>query len=111
MPTSDKLMWEILVPTIFNTGKPIRTRQHREWDRRVRRITAGLTILNPVRGQWICPAGKLFIERMIPVRLIASRDEMLKIINMSIDFYEQEAILAYKISDEVLLVHRKDSKS
>lgn len=43
-------LYEILVPCQTNQGKPIRTRQHREWDRRVRLITGGLTILPPAKG-------------------------------------------------------------
>lgn len=77
-----------------------------EWDNRVRRITGGLTILPPAKGQWVSPDGELFKERMIPVRIVCTRAEIQKIISMTMDFYEQLAILAYKVSDEVLLVHR-----
>ncbi len=100
-------LWEILIPTQSNQGKPFRTRRHREWDSRVRRISGGLTVLKPVKGQWVSPEKKLFEERMIPVRILAYASEMKKIINMTLDFYDQEAVLAYKISAEVMLVQRK----
>jgi hypothetical protein len=101
-----KQMWEILVPTQLNCGKPIRTRQHREWDSRVRKITGGLTVLSPAKGQWVAPDGVLFKERMIPVRIIATREEIDKIIDITMVFYDQLAILCYKVSDEVILKHR-----
>lgn len=100
-----KCMWEIYVPTIKNDGKPIRTRQHREWDKRVRKITGGLTIYKPVIGQWIDVSdGKLYSERNIPVRVVATPKEMKQIGLLTKKFYEQIAILYYKISEEVHFV-------
>ena len=101
-----KCLWEILVPTVRNDGRPIRTRFHRVWDAKVRAITNGLTILPPAKGQWVSPAGDLFIERMIPVRIVATHDEIAKIIDMTIDYYEQLAVLCYKLSDEVILKYK-----
>ena len=99
-------MWEILVPTVRNEGKPFRTRYHRIWDDKVQAISGGLTILMPTKGKWVSPCGTEFHERMIPVRIIATRDEIEKIVDMTIVYYDQLAILAYKISDEVILKHR-----
>lgn len=103
--------WEILVPTTLNCGKPIRTRQHREWDSRIRRISNGLTIMKPAIGQWINPEGKLFQERMIPVRIIATKKQMEKIVKITLSFYEQEVVLAYKISSDIMLVYAKGDKN
>ena len=99
-----KAMWEIYVPCVRNDGRPIRTRFHRVWDEKVRQISHGLTIMPPVKGQWLFK-DELFQERMIPVRIIATRSEMDKIIDMTIKFYEQLAVLAYKVSEEVILRH------
>jgi len=101
-----KELWEILVPTIFNNGKPVRTRYHRVWDAKVYEISGGLTIMTPAKGRWISPSGTLFAERMIPVRISCTREEILKIVDMSLKYYDQEAILAYKISDDVILKYR-----
>jgi len=100
-------LFEILVPCQSNEGKPIRTRQHREWDRRVRRITGGLTVLSPAKGQWVSPSGKLFSERMIPVRIAASYTEMEKIADMTAQFYGQEAVMFYQLSENVTIRHYK----
>ncbi len=98
-------LYEILVPCKTNNGKPIRTRQHREWDRRVRRITHGLTVLPPAKGQWVSPSGELFDERMIPVRIAATADQMEQIADLTAKFYNQEAVMYYRISDEVVIKH------
>jgi hypothetical protein len=107
-----KSMWEILVPTERRSrpGKYYTTRYHRVWDGKVRVITGGLTIMTPARGQWINPlTGELFKERMIPVRIMATRDEIEKVIDLTLVYYDQLAVLCYKISDEVI-VKFKDQK-
>ena len=96
-------LFEILVPCQTNQGKPIRTRQHREWDRRVRRITGGLTVLSPAKGQWVSPSGELFAERMIPVRIAATYIQMEQISDMTAKFYEQEAVMFYELSSNVTI--------
>jgi hypothetical protein len=40
---------------------------------------------------------------MIPVRIIATRPQIDEIINFTLQHYSQEAVLCYRISDEVLL--------
>lgn len=104
-----KGMWEILVPTVrrLEPGKFYTTRYHRVWDDKVRDITGGLTVMAPARGQWINQTtGELFKERMIPVRIMATRDEILKVIDLTLKYYDQLAVLCYKISDEVILKYR-----
>jgi hypothetical protein len=103
----NKALWEILVPTVSNEGKPYRTRYHRVWDAKVRDLTNGLTILTPAKGQWISNDGKLYSERMIPVRVLCTREDINKIIDFTMKYYDQLAILAYKISDDCILRHRK----
>lgn len=100
-------LFEILVPCAKNDKKPIRTRQHREWDRRVKRIIGadGLTITPPVKGQWRSESGELFHERMIPVRVVASFTQMEQIADMTAEFYEQEAVMFYEISRNVQIKH------
>lgn len=101
-----KNLWEILVPTVRNNGKPYRTKFHRIWDQKVKDIAGGLSILQPLRGYWLSPDNKLWIERMIPVRIMCSEDEIEKIVNMSLEYYEQEAIMYYLISRNVIIKHK-----
>lgn len=102
-------MWEILVPTErrVSPGKFYTTRYHRVWDAKVRAITDGLTILTPAKGQWVSPDGELFSERMIPVRIMGTREQLEAIIDMTMVYYDQLAIMCYKLSDEVILKYRK----
>lgn len=93
------------MPTVRNDGRPIKLRFHKIWDENVRKISHGLTIMSPVKGQWVFKE-TLFEERMIPVRIIATRSEIDEIIAMTMLYYEQLAVLAYKIADEVILRHR-----
>lgn len=105
-PGLAKCMWEILVPTERRKqpGKYYTTRYHRVWDSKVRVISGGLTIMAPASGQWINPStGELFKERMIPVRILATREEIDKIVDFTLKYYDQIAVLCYKISDEVIL--------
>jgi len=100
-----KAVWEILVPCVRNNGRPIRTRCHREWDSQVRRITGGLTVLPPVKGQWVAPDGQLFAERMIPVRIVATEPEIERIADMTAKFYDQLAVMFYLVSANVRIKH------
>ena len=89
------------------TDKPVRTRHHKNWDSFVRNITCGLTILKPCKGQWI-DKSKLYEERVIPVRIACTRKQLDKIIDFTIKHYRQIAVMAYKISDEVIVKYNED---
>jgi hypothetical protein len=89
--------------------RPIRTRQHRVWDTKVRAIAGGLTVLAPAKGQWVSPKGELFAERMIPVQIACTREQLDKVLEMTIEFYNQEAVFAYLVSDTVIIKHRKET--
>jgi hypothetical protein len=103
-------LYEILVPTVSRkTGKPISTRFHRVWDAKVREISKGLTILKPAKGQWVCPnSGVLYTERMIPVRIACGPNEISKIASMTCEYYDQLAVMYYKISDFVVIKEREN---
>src|SRR5271167_1043631 len=105
--STHRQLWEILVPTIRRVGgKPYTTRFHRVWDKKVREISRGLTILAPSKGQWISPDGELFVERMIPVRFLGTRMEADKVVDITMLYYDQLAILCYQISSVVILKHK-----
>ena len=87
-------------------SKPVRTRHHKCWDRYVRTISGGLTIMKPARGQWINTDSVLHEERVIPVRVACTRKQLDKIITFTLRHYNQIAVMAYRISDEVIIVRR-----
>lgn len=104
-------LWEILVPTTRNCGKPFRTRYHRVWDEKVRAISGGLTIFQPAKGQWISKAGELYEERMIPVRVACTEEQLNEIIDITLKYYDQLAVMAYRISEKVIIKHASVSSS
>jgi hypothetical protein len=67
----------------------------------VRAISGGLTVLPPARGQWIDGDNQLWTERMIPVRFVATEEEADQIAEMTKGYYEQQAVMYYKISSDV----------
>lgn len=108
--TTDKELWEILVPTVRNDGQPFRTRFHRVWDKKIEAISGGLTILTPGKGAWV-HEGQTVRERMIPVRIMCTREQIDQIIDLTIEYYDQLAVMAYRVSDVIILKHRTPKKS
>lgn len=109
-----KSVWQILVPTEMENDhgqvRPIRVRFHRVWDAKVRALTGGLTILKPGKGHWVSPKGNLFVERMIPVLIVASLDQIRRIAEMTASYYKQEAVFYYRISDEAYFYNSQTKK-
>ena len=104
--TDQKKLWEILVPKYSNQGIEYDIQYHNGWDKKVRDISGGITILKSAKGQWKNPEGKLFEDKMIPVRIFCSEKIIDKIIGFTLDYYKQESVMAYEISSNVKLVHK-----
>jgi hypothetical protein len=83
-------------------NKPVSTSHHKEWDRYVSSLTGGLTVLKPARGQWV-HNNELHEERVIPVRVACTTDEIDKIIDFTLNHYSQITVMAYKLSDLVIM--------
>lgn len=106
----NKCMWQIMVPCNWNSGKPVRTRHHKEWDKRVRKITGGLTIFPPSKGQWLDKnTGTLFVDRVIPVNVIATKKEMDKIADITMNHYKQLAVMYFKLSDVAIIKYAENN--
>lgn len=102
----DKL-WEILVPASGN-DKSFSFEHHKAWDDFVTNLTNGITIMKTSKGTWISPSGEEFKDRMIPCRFACNDFEIVnKIIDFTIEHYEQEAVMCYEISENVIIKHRK----
>lgn len=100
-------LYEILVPTVRNNGRPFRLRHHRVFDKWVRKLCGGLTIFQPAKGQWLAPDGTVFSERMIPVRIACSREQIERIADFVAKHYEQLAVMYWLVSSEVAIKHYK----
>ena len=97
-------LWEILVPRQFNSGKPVSTRHHQEWDRKVIKLTGGLTIGSAVKGKWSNDESILFYDGNIPVRLMCSEEIIEEVALMTIEHYRQEAVMFYLVSSTARVV-------
>lgn len=95
-------MWEILVPA-SNKNQEFTYNHHKTWDEFVIHISGGITIMKTAKGEWISPDNVRFKDRMIPVRIKCTKRQIQRIIKFTINHYEQEAVIAYKLSDEVIL--------
>lgn len=102
----EKTLWEILVPSHSNEGTEYQLDHHKEWDKKVRDISGGLTILRTAKGEWSNDEGRLFFDKMIPVRIYCSEPDIDRIIGLTLSHYDQEAVLAYEVSTNVKLVKR-----
>ncbi len=100
-------LYEVLVPTIYgDTMKPIKTKHHKRWDERVKKISGGLTILTPGKGVWV-HEGKDYIERVIPVRIMCDEKSIKKIVEITLQHYRQKAVMYYVLSTECFIVEAK----
>jgi len=104
-----KQLWEILVPTTRRDGTPIRTRFHRVWDKKIEAICGGMTITPPGKGTWLYE-GKRERERMIPVKIMCTREQIEEIVDLTLEYYDQIAVMAYRVSDEIILKYQTAKK-
>ena len=98
-------IYEILVPTMYgDTETPISTRHHKNWDAYIRKITGGLTIFGVAKGQWVHnDTKKLYVERVIPVRVACNESEIKGLIKFTLAHYRQKAVMYYLVSSEVVI--------
>ena len=106
MKEKNKLLWEILVPKFSNDKRRYSISYHKEWDRKVQKISGGLTILRTAKGRWINPDKKLFSEEMIPVRVFCPEKEIDKIMKFTLEHYNQEEVFCYLVSEKVKILKR-----
>lgn len=107
----NQYLWEVLVPTVRNDGRPFHLRYHKVWDEKVKAISGGLTIMKPAKGRWIDPkTDDLYEDRTIPVRFVATREQMNDIVKMTCIYYEQLAVLCYRIADEVVMMTIEEAR-
>jgi hypothetical protein len=104
-------LWEILVPAHNNAGWKYPLDHHKIWDDFVKKTTGGVTIMKTAKGQWVSPVGKVYHDKMIPCRILCSEKEIDIIIDFTLEHYDQEAVLAYRVSDNVILRYRDDKKT
>jgi len=105
--TDVKYLWEIIVPAVDNDENEFSIEHHKVWDREVQKIIGGLTILKAAKGMWTSPmSGMVFIEAIIPVRIYCTITDVKKVAKFTVNHYDQEAIMLYKVSDTILMIEK-----
>ena len=102
-----KYMWEILVPA-SSKEQEFSYEHHKKWDEYVKSLAGGLTILKTAKGEWINPNGISIADRVIPVRIRCKKKHIKKIINFTLSHYNQQAVLAYRVSDKVIVKYNAE---
>ena len=92
----ERKLWEILVPATVDDMQ-VDLAHHREWDRKIKDIAGGLTILSTAKSY----DSSEFFEHMIPVLIRCTSQQMADIASLTASHYRQRAIMYYKVSDEV----------
>ena len=109
---SDLKIWCILIPTLKanNSKKPFfSTRHHKVWDSYVRKLAGGLTIFAPSKGKWTNENNQVVEEKVLPVNIACTKEVFDKIISFTMNHYDQDALMYYKVSDEVFIVKRGEN--
>jgi len=92
-------MWEFLLPMINVARHRITFTEYLEWGNEVKKITTGLVLLPFENASWCDSDGVLFKDGMVPVRVTCNKEHVQDIIELTLTYYQQPAIMAYKISD------------
>ena len=109
--STPRKLWMIFVPVADNGGVVFPTEHHRIWDEMVRALAGGLTINRPAKGIWQNPAtGGVYREAVIPVHIVASEHAIREIIKATIVHYKQESVLAFMVSETVIIMNKSDVK-
>lgn len=106
----EAILWEILVPVCDNEGNEWGMQHHYKWDKYVTDLCGGLMVLKSFKGKWVNKEGWPYNENMIQCRIACSREDMEKIVDFTSKHYDQECVMAYKISSDVVLKYRTDSE-
>ncbi len=96
-------LFEILIPVSSNDGIEFGSYHHAKWDFMVVSLTGGLTRFGSVDGQWRSPSGEIFVEKMIPVRIACTQEQIDEIADFSAKHYKQQAMMYYLISSAVTI--------
>ena len=100
-------LYEILIPLYTNKGIAFEKEVVEDFFLKVSDLLGGITILGEaaiVVGAWRGKDGTLFTDSSIPIRVAVSvPQELREVLALARTTFDQEAIFAFKISDEVII--------
>jgi hypothetical protein len=105
-------LWEILVPVASNEGVPFPEDHHEAFRRIVRSLpgNSGTTTRPAGDGDWQDnDTGKVYAEKMIPIRFRACRADADRMAEHACRFYDQIVVMAYRIASghDIIMATRK----
>jgi hypothetical protein len=62
------------------------------------------------KGHWVDASGEHIIEKMIPVRIACTEAEIVRIADLTCQHYDQDVVMYYKVSDNVVFRGRNEAK-
>lgn len=96
-------LYEIFVPVCDNKQNVYDLDFHHEWDKKILKISNGLTILRSQKGSWLSQEGEIYKEEVIPIRIAATHEQILQIMDITAEHYSQKAMFCRHIPGEVYL--------
>jgi hypothetical protein len=105
-------LWEILVPIASNEGVPFPEGHHQAFRRIIRSLpgNSGTTTLPAGDGDWQDnDTGKVYAEKMIPIRFRACRADADRMAEHACRFYDQIVVMAYRVASghDIIMAKRK----
>ena len=94
------ILFELLIPLTDNSGHKFTDSHNAKFFQFVRNLAGGLTALSPANGQWV-DSGKVYKERVRPIRIACNPATIRKIAEYAKQFYKQFSIMYYQLSNKV----------
>jgi len=106
---NDKSLWEIMIPKNIDKHTIFHVSCHREWSNYVENITNGMVFFSSLDRRWISPKETSpYFDNKIPVRIFCNKEQIKKIISFTMKHYDQNHVIAYKLSDSIILDHNEE---
>ncbi len=96
-------LYEVLIPKRDNDNKPFSKRHHEAFTQQVRQAAGGLSVCPDVNGEWM-DNGRVYKERMTPVRIATSARKIRKLAELAKEHYRQLSVMYYPVSQSVTFV-------
>jgi len=102
----NKSLWEIMIPKNIDKHTIFHVSSHRQWNKYVEELTGGMVFFSNLDRRWISSTKTSpYFDNKIPVRIFCSKEQMDKIIDFTMQHYDQKHVIAYELSNNIILKH------
>jgi hypothetical protein len=101
-------LWEIFIPKNHNKEMIYGVSHHREWNRKVTKETNVILLSSSSYKEKSCPTIEepFFSEEMLLLRVYCTQEELDRILDITVDHYDRDKIIAFKISENMIVKKR-----